>query len=92
MQSNKRIVWLGSSKADLKALPEAVTAQAGYELYRVQCGLEPTDAGLSRRLPSHLSGLPARCALRSALLSEEDAKDSAGNIELARQRLKVLPR
>jgi phage-related protein len=40
---NKRVVGLGSSKADLKALPKAVLAQAGYALFLVQCGLEPTD-------------------------------------------------
>ena len=39
MKPNKRVVWLGSSKADLKAL----LAQAAYALYLVQCGLEPTS-------------------------------------------------
>lgn len=39
----KPVGWVGSSKADLKAFPEAAQAEAGYELFRVQCGLEPTD-------------------------------------------------
>ena len=43
MKPNKRVVWLGSSKADLKTFPKAVIARGGYELYLVQCGLEPTD-------------------------------------------------
>jgi phage-related protein len=43
MKPRKHVKWLGSSKADLKAFPKAVTAQAGYELYLVQCGQEPTD-------------------------------------------------
>ena len=34
---------MGSSREDLGAFPEAVQDSAGYELYRVQCGLEPKD-------------------------------------------------
>jgi phage-related protein len=43
VKQNKRVVRLGSSKADLKALPKTVLAQAGYELFLVQYGLEQTD-------------------------------------------------
>lgn len=37
----KPVVWMGSSREDLKEFPEAVQDSVGYELYRVQCGLEP---------------------------------------------------
>lgn len=108
MQSNKRIVRLGSSKADLKALPEAVTAQAGYELYRVQCGLEPTDWKPMSAIGSGVREIRVRDSAGAFrviyLASRPDAlyvlhcfqkktrKTAQGDIELARQRLKVLPR
>jgi phage-related protein len=34
---------MGSSREDLGELPEAVQDAVGFQLYRVQCGLEPKD-------------------------------------------------
>lgn len=39
----KPALWLGSSKADLKTLPESVQDEAGHQLLLVQCGREPSD-------------------------------------------------
>jgi phage-related protein len=39
----KEIIWMGSSKADLKAFPAAVMDDMGHQLFLVQCGLEPDD-------------------------------------------------
>lgn len=39
----KRIFWQGSAKADLKLFPAAIMDNAGYQLFRVQCGLDPDD-------------------------------------------------
>jgi phage-related protein len=39
----KEIVWMGSSKADLKAFPAAVMDDMGHQLFLVQRGLEPDD-------------------------------------------------
>lgn len=39
----KPVVWMGSSRDALRAFPEPVQDQLGYELYRVQCGLDPKD-------------------------------------------------
>jgi len=39
----KAIIWMGSSKVDLKAFPTAVMDDMGHQLFRVQCGLEPDD-------------------------------------------------
>ena len=39
----KPVQWVGSSKADLKSFPESAQGEVGYELFRVQCGLEPSD-------------------------------------------------
>ena len=34
---------MGGSREDLRAFPETVQDSLGFELYRVQCGLEPKD-------------------------------------------------
>ena len=42
-QSEKEIRWVGSSLKDLKSFPLAVLRQAGFQLGRVQNGLDPED-------------------------------------------------
>jgi phage-related protein len=37
------IIWVGSSRADLRRFPEDARRRAGYELYLVQHGIEPSD-------------------------------------------------
>jgi phage-related protein len=39
----KRVIWIGTSKADLKLFPASVIDNAGHQLFRVQCGLDPDD-------------------------------------------------
>jgi phage-related protein len=39
----KAVIWMGSSREDLKLFPEAAQNSLGYELYLVQCGLDPKD-------------------------------------------------
>ena len=39
----KPVVWMGSSREDVKEFPEAVQDSVGFELYRIQCGLQPKD-------------------------------------------------
>ena len=41
--ADKPLVWLGSSKEDLKAFPPDARRVAGFQLRRVQQGLEPND-------------------------------------------------
>jgi phage-related protein len=40
---DKPILWIGSSLDDLRAFPEDARRMAGFELRRVQQGLQPTD-------------------------------------------------
>jgi phage-related protein len=40
---DKPILWTGSSLVDLRAFPEDARRIAGFELRRVQQGLQPTD-------------------------------------------------
>ena len=39
----KRVVFQGSSLADLRAFPQIARHKAGYQIDRVQKGLEPND-------------------------------------------------
>ena len=41
--AERRLLWLGSSRNDLRAFPDDARQRAGYELYQVQCGLNPSD-------------------------------------------------
>jgi phage-related protein len=43
MKDEKPIYWVGSSLKDLMALPDEVKREAGYQLHRVQNGLDPED-------------------------------------------------
>jgi len=40
---DKPIIWLGSSRRDLRAFPPLARRLAGFQLRRVQQGLEPDD-------------------------------------------------
>ena len=43
MKEEKPIYWVGSSLKDLLALPDEVKREAGYQLHRVQNGLDPEN-------------------------------------------------
>jgi len=41
--ADKPLVWLGSSLADVRALPDEARQETGFQLRRVQKGLSPSD-------------------------------------------------
>ena len=43
MDSEKQILWMGSSYGDLLAFPDDARRQAGFQLGKVQAGLDPDD-------------------------------------------------
>ena len=43
MDDERQIRWVGSSYADLLAFPRDVRTEAGFQLGKVQSGLEPID-------------------------------------------------
>ena len=43
MSVDKPILWVASSLSDLRAFPEDARRVAGFELRRVQQGVQPTD-------------------------------------------------
>lgn len=43
MRDEKPIKWIGSSLKDLVAFPDSAKQAAGYQLYRIQQGLDPEN-------------------------------------------------
>ena len=43
MDNEKQILWLGSAYDDLLAFPKDARKEAGFQLGKVQAGLEPTE-------------------------------------------------
>src|SRR5689334_21585366 len=39
----KALFWLGSSRSDIGNFPDDARRRAGFELYLVRCGMEPSD-------------------------------------------------
>jgi phage-related protein len=39
----KPLLWLGSSRADVRGFPEDARGKVGHELFQVQQGLSPSD-------------------------------------------------
>ena len=104
----KPVVWLGSSKADLKAFPAGAMDDTGHQLFRVQRGLDPDDW---KPMPSIGPGVreirvrDSSGAFRTIYLAtrpeaiyvlhcfrKKSQKTAREDIELARQRLARVPR
>lgn len=108
MTPRKRLVWLGSSKADLKAFPAAVAADLGYQLYLVQCGQEPHDWKPMPTVGAAVKKLRAKDrqgAFRTIYVAnrpgtthvlrcfqKKTQQTAEADIDLARRRLAALPK
>jgi phage-related protein len=62
----KPVVWMGSSRVDLKTFPEDVQAHIGYALYAAQCGEEYATV-------KALKGFGGRSVLEIVASHESDA-------------------
>ncbi|MBK6350563.1 MAG: type II toxin-antitoxin system RelE/ParE family toxin [Steroidobacteraceae bacterium] len=104
----KPVVWLGSSKADLKAFPATAMDDTGHQLFRVQRGLDPDDW---KPMPSIGAGVreirvrDPSGAFRTIYLAtrpeaiyvlhccrKKSQKTAHEDIEVARQRLARAPK
>ena len=56
----KPVIWMGGSREEVKRLPEAVQDSLGFELYRVQSGLDPKDWKLMTRVGSGVKEVRVR--------------------------------
>jgi phage-related protein len=102
---DRTLLWLGSSRADVRAFPADARRLAGFQLRRVQQGLEPNDW---RAMPSVGPGV-AEIRIHTAVehrvvyvakfveavyvlhaFEKKSDKTSKRDVDLARQRLHQL--
>jgi len=104
----KTVVWMGGSKADLVAFPRDARHDAGYQLEKVQRGLDPSDwkpmppvgAGV-REIRIHEESGAFRViylATRPEAIyvlhcfQKKSEKASHRDVQLAAKRFKAIPR
>jgi phage-related protein len=104
----KPAIWLGSSKEDLMAFPEAAKRMAGYQVSLVQAGLDPQDwkpmptigAGVREIRIRETSGAfrviylahRAKGVYVLHAFQKKTEKTSLSDLRLAQERLKLIPR
>ncbi|MGH9890868.1 MAG: type II toxin-antitoxin system RelE/ParE family toxin [bacterium] len=103
----KVVLWVGSTRNDLRAFPKEARRRAGHELYQVQRGLEPSDwkpmasvgAGV-REIRIH-TGLEHRVVYIAKFeegvyalhaFEKKTRRTSRSDVELARRRLNEVLR
>ena len=101
----KRLLWLGSSRSDIRSFPPPARRVAGFQLFRVQQGLEPNDskpmvsigAGV-QEIRIHTETERRVCYVARFLegiyvlhaFEKSTKKTSRSDIELARKRYRKL--
>jgi phage-related protein len=101
----KRLLWLGSSRRDIRSFPRRARRVAGFQLFRVQQGLEPNDwkplasigAGV-QEMRIHTATEHRVCYVARFLegiyvlhaFEKRTRKTSRSDIELARTRYREL--
>jgi hypothetical protein len=94
----KSVIWMGSSKEDLRAFPDEARREVGYQLEHVQEGVEPRQleahacpgsrgtrdsrSGIVRSFPLHLPGDAAGGTICLALLPEKDPEEQSARFGL----------
>ena len=102
---DKALIWLGSSRRDLRAFPALARRLAGFQLRRVQQGLDPDDwkpmqtVGLGvREIRIHIAGahrvfyLATRPEAIYVLhaFEKKTQKTSAHDLRIGRDRFRAL--
>jgi phage-related protein len=106
--SVKPVVWMGGSREDLRQFPETVQDSLGFELYRVQCGLDPKDwkpmttvgAGVKEIRARDEAGIFRMIYLATRLegvyvlhcFQKKTRRTSRSDLELAMKRFKSIAR
>lgn len=103
--SDKSLLWLGSSRNDVRAFPGDARRVAGYQLRRVQQGLDPTDWKPMTSVGAGVREIRIRTGLEHRVLyiarfsegvyvlhafEKQTAKTPKQDVALARKRLGVL--
>jgi phage-related protein len=101
----KALTWLGSSRRDLQAFPALARRLAGFQLRRVQQGLDPDDwkpiqtigPGV-REIRIHVAGAPRVFYVATRLeaiyvlhaFEKKTQKTSAQDLRIGRDRFRAL--
>ena len=101
----KPLIWLGSSRADVRRFPAKARRIAGFQLWRVQLGLSPNDWKPMQALGSSVQEIRIRTGLDHRVLyvakfaegvyvlhgfEKRTQKSARRDIEIARKRLSEL--
>jgi len=103
----KAVLWLGSTRRDVRAFPKDARRWAGYELYRVQQGLDPSDSKAMASVGVGVREIRVHTDLEHRVLyvakfeegvyvlhafDKRSRKTSRDDVALARQRFRDLIR
>lgn len=101
----KPLVWLGSARDDLRGFPEDARRVAGFQLWRVQHGLEPNDWKPMPTIGTGVNEIRVHTGLEHRVLyiaklpeavyvlhafEKRARKTSRQDLEIARQRFRSL--
>jgi len=103
--SEKPVIWLGDSRETITGFPDDVRKIAGFQLWRVQRGLEPNDWKPMSSVGSGVQEILIRTAAEHRLLyvakfaeaiyvlhafEKHTRRAPQADLDLARQRLRAL--
>ena len=101
----KTLYWVGTSQEDIRAFPEQARRDAGFELRRVQPGLDPVDWKPIKTIGKGVHEIRVRAGGAFRVINilhsgdavyvlhafqKKTAATAKRDLELARQRLKVI--
>ena len=101
----KPLIWLGSSRADVRRFPENARRVAGFQLWRVQLGREPSDWKLVPSVGPGVREIRIHTALEHRVLylakftegvyvlhgfEKRTRKTAMRDIQIAKERLSLL--
>jgi phage-related protein len=102
---DRALVWLGSSRDNVRAFPADARQRAGFQLRRVQQGLEPNDWKPLRTIGAGVCEIRIRTALEHRVIyianlteavyvlhafEKQSRKTSKRDVNVARRRLHQL--
>src|SRR5713226_2433511 len=91
--ADKPLRWLGASRSDVRAFPRDARRLAGFQLRRVQLGLDPFDWKPMSSVGPGVREIRVRTALEHRVLygfEKRTGKTPQRDLELARQRFRDL--
>lgn len=103
--SEKPVIWLGDSRETIRGFPDDVRKIAGFQLWRVQRGLEPNDWKPMSSVGQGVQEIRIRTGAEHRVLyvakfaeavyvlhafEKRTRRASKADLDLARQRLRAL--